>query len=356
MHGGEWEPIVVVPAEGSLADALRETGATVVAVDLGVLRHRAEARSPVLVLRLVTAFAAVRSLTRIIRRYDVAVVHSNAAGVIAGALAARRAKIPHVWHVREILSGPAWPPLRRAMFALSARIVCISDCVADHVTRGQPRQGVVTVIRDGIDVSLFAPPAHRRSTGEVLMLSRVHPDKGHKEFLRAAALVAEHQPAAHFSLVGGCIPAYEDLRSELEAMIVDLGLAGRAELLPAVTRAEAAEALRGADVAVVPSTWAEPGGLVVLEAMASGTPVIATDRGGPAEVVTDGVDGFLVSPVATDRLAATIEKLLSDEHLRERIGRRSRQRLVDAFGLDSEVDRLVELYEELASPGRIPCV
>ncbi|HWW44498.1 MAG TPA: glycosyltransferase, partial [Acidimicrobiia bacterium] len=166
MQGSDWEPIVAVPSEGTLAAALRRLGAIVWVVDLGVLRHRGEAKSPILALRMATAVAASRKLTKMIRQHDVRIVHSNAATVVAGALAARSARVPHVWHVRELLGGPAWKLLRRAMYAGSARIVCISDTVARHVTDGRA-SAVVTVIHDGIDLTLFHPAEHAEPGADV---------------------------------------------------------------------------------------------------------------------------------------------------------------------------------------------
>src|SRR4051794_12658184 len=82
-------PLVVVPGEGSLAEAFRRLDVPVFVEDLGVLRHRGEARSLKLVLRLATSARSSRRMARIIRDHDVLVVHSNTAGVVAGAVAAR---------------------------------------------------------------------------------------------------------------------------------------------------------------------------------------------------------------------------------------------------------------------------
>lgn len=344
-----WTPVVVVPAEGTLADALRAASVTVVVVPLGVLRHRGEARSPVLVGRLITALIASRRLVTVMRRYDVEVVHSNAAGVVAGAIAARTARVPHIWHVREILTGRVWRLLRSAMFAWSTRIVCISEAVARHVLEGGGKAEKVVVLRDGLDLSVFHPAEHARPSHEVMMLSRIHPEKGHEEFLRAAALVAARVPDARFTMAGGCLPIYDDLRRHLEARIVELGLAGRAVLAPGMTRQAAAEALRRADVAVVPSIVVEGGGLVVMEAMASGVAVVAPDRGGPVELVHDGVDGFLVDPTDTPRLAAVIESLLVGPDIRAAVTARALERVRVDLDLQIHVRRLAQLYTAVTS-------
>lgn len=346
---GPWRPIAVVPGEGTLADALRGAGVTTIILRLGVLRHRAEARSPILLLRLATAvFASVR-LGRVIRRYDAAVVHSNTAGVIAGAIAAHRAGLPHIWHLRELLDGPSWPLLRRAMFRYSTLILCITEAVADHLMAGDPRPGSVLVIRDGIDLDLFHPAEARPDTAEVLMLGRIHPNKGQATFIRAAALVADRIPNATFTVVGECLPVYMNLRRSLEADIERLGLGGRATLVPGVSREEAARRLREAAVAVVPSV-AEPGGLVVFEAMASGVPVIASDIAGPPEVVRHDVNGLLFGPDDVGRLAELMELLLTDRRVHERIAAGGLRYARENFDADVHVHTLRTLYDRVSPP------
>lgn len=347
-----WEPCVVVPGEGTLAAALREAGVPVDVIDLGVLRHRGEARSLTLLVRLAAAVRASRRITRVIKARDIAIVHSNAAGVIAGALAARQAHVPHVWHVRELLHGRTWNALRRAMFRYSSVILCISRCVADHVERGGRGPASVEVLSDGIDVSQFRPNEVPSESNAVVMLSRIHPDKGHEVFIRAAALVARRVPEARFELIGGCLPVYEPLRRQFVALIEELDLVGCAALRSDVTRDEAAEVIRNADVVVVPSQWVEPGGLVVLEAMACGKPVVAPNRGGPAEVIDDGVNGFLVPIDEPSCIADVVDQLLRSRELRTVIGQHARERVIAGFDVRNQVRELADLYGRLA-PERV---
>ena len=350
-----WEPLVVVPGEGSLAEALRRTGTRVFVEDLGVLRHRGEARSPMLLLRLATSMRAARRMERVIRDHDIRVVHSNAAGVVAGALAARRARVPHVWHVRELLQGRVWRLLRQAMYRYSSTIVCISRTVADHVEDGAAAPVPVVVIADGIDTTQFSPSQVATSSGTVAMLSRIHPDKGHEAFIRAAALTARTFPHARFLMASGCLPVYEPLLERYVSLIDELGLTDQAKFLPNLSRSDAAELIKSADVVVVPSTWVEPGGLVVLEAMASAKPVVAPNRGGPAEVIQDGVNGFLVAVDHPERIAEAVDRLLSDAELRATVGARARERVHHDFDVRTQAVALDEVYTQLVAMQASAC-
>lgn len=351
-----WDVLVVVPHEGDLSTALARAGVSVVVMALGSFRTRLETRSPILLVRLVVAVVAGWRLSRLIRARQVDLVHSNTAPVIAGALGAWLARVPHVWHLREILGGPLWRVLRRLMVKMSARQICVSRAVAENIAGA----GVV-VIADGVDVDIFAPAgngdgralfpreAHGRAgDGPVVaMLSRLHPLKGHELFLRAAKVAYETSPNVRFLVVGGHIPAYEALRLRLLALRDELGLESAASFVPFAERRRLPELLRQLTVVVVPSVLVEGGGLVVLEAMACGVPVVATRQGGPAEVITDGVDGFLVSPTDPAEMADRITRLIRDPELRTRIGTAGRRRVAEAYSLNLHIQRLTAMYDEV---------
>lgn len=351
-----WDVLVVVPHEGDLSTALAAAGVTVEVMALGSFRNRLETRSPILLLRLVVAVVAGWRLSRLIRARQVDLVHSNTAPVIAGALGAWVARVPHVWHLREILGGPLWPVLRWLMVHLAVRQVCISKAVAQNIAGA----GVV-VIADGVDIDTFTPAGNgdgsglfpreadgRADTGPVVaMVSRLHPFKGHELFLRAAKVAYETSPKVRFLLVGGHLPAYEALRLRLLALRDELGLQDAASFVPFVERRKLPALLRQVTVVVVPSVWVEPGGLVVLEAMACGVPVVATRQGGPAEVITDGVDGLLVSPTDPAEMAGRITRLIRNPELRNRIGRAGRRRVEEAYSLNLHIQRLTAMYDEV---------
>jgi glycosyltransferase involved in cell wall biosynthesis len=108
-------------------------------------------------------------------------------------------------------------------------------------------------------------------------------------------------------------------------------------------RTDAAELLEGADVAVVPSVWAEAFGLSALEPMARGVPVIASRVGGIPEVVADGETGLLVEPGNATELSAALARLLGDADERRRLGENGRVRAATHFTLENEIDELTSL-------------
>jgi glycosyltransferase involved in cell wall biosynthesis len=109
------------------------------------------------------------------------------------------------------------------------------------------------------------------------------------------------------------------------------------------------EAWRRSTIALVPSIWAEPFGIVVIEAMAGGTPVIASKVGGIPEIVTDGESGLLVPPGDASALRSAIERLLTDVDLRQRMSYGAKQRAGD-FAATTVVPRIEEMYQSLLTP------
>jgi glycosyltransferase involved in cell wall biosynthesis len=137
------------------------------------------------------------------------------------------------------------------------------------------------------------------------------------------------------------------LRADLERRAAELGLDGRVVFLGARPRDEALRYLAGADAALLSSDW-ENLPHAVVEALAVGTPVVATAVGGVPEVVQDGVNGLLVSPGSPDALAAAVARVLGDEALRSRLAAATRPS-VERLGRDETYGRLEQLLLEAAA-------
>jgi glycosyltransferase involved in cell wall biosynthesis len=202
----------------------------------------------------------------------------------------------------------------RALFGDAARdadrIFTISAYVAAEVNASVG--GRVEVLGGAVDKDLFFPPQTQRTAGKSLIfVGRLVSEKGLWPLLRSFEL----QSAASELKIAGEGP----LRPEIEARLRTPPLHGRVRLLgymqPPALRAQ----LIASDVAVVPSIWQEPLGLVALEALACGLPVIATTVGGIPETIRDGVTGLLVPPDDATALAAAIDRLLGDAEVYRRM-------------------------------------
>ncbi len=168
--------------------------------------------------------------------------------------------------------------------------------------------------------------------------------KGSLELVRALEVVRRELPDAVLLTVGEALPGFGE---ELLALARRLGQEQALVHAGWLTGEELLAAYQLADVVATPSLCFESFGLLNVEAMAAAKPVVASMWGGPADVVQDGVTGFLVNPLQVGVLADRLRRLLSDAALARTMGQAGRARLQRLFGLPAQLDRTLALYREL---------
>ncbi len=180
-----------------------------------------------------------------------------------------------------------------------------------------------------------------RLTDRVLCVGRFHPCKGQDVLIQAAASVRRRVGRVHLRFLGR-----GPLLDKCKEMARTLGMDEICEFPGSVAHADVFREMAQAAVTVVPSRG-EAFGLVALESMAVGTPVVASRVGGLAEIVRDEVDGFLVPPDDPDTLADRLAILLKDAALRERMGHNARQRFLEEFEQTRLVRKQADWFEEI---------
>ena len=244
----------------------------------------------------------------------------------------------HAHAERSRLLDVAAPTLR-LVWRRIAIPVAVSEAAAAFV--GARFAGPVRVIPNGVDVELFGdaePPADLPEGRRVLWVGRLDPQKGFPIALRAFARLAEDLPDVSF-VVAGDGPehgAVEMLPSELRARVTMLG---------SVPHDELPKYHAAADAFIAPALGQESFGMVLIEAMAAGVPVVASDIAGYREVVRDGIEGSLVPPGDAEGLAAALRPILTDTEFAERLRAAGRARALE-FSWAHVVDRIEAVYKE----------
>jgi glycosyltransferase involved in cell wall biosynthesis len=353
--------VVVLPSDGPLVPRLREAGATVRVMP--ALLKLTSRKGPWYLLRFAfNAPRAVWSLAALIRREGIALVHTNTIHNLYGGPSARLAGVPHVWHIREIV----WQyGILRALELfmvrhLSTRIIVTSDAVAAMFGSAEARPRTIVKVSNGIEVERFHPanPGAPRPVREALgvtptqtlvgIVCRLDAWKGVDVFLEAAAQIAATHPDVRFVVVGGAIIGQESYARDLEARSVALGLSDRLSFTGWTYGPDAMpDVHRALDVLVLASSEAEPFGLVVVEAMATGTPVVATNHGGPAEIVIDGVTGSLVPPRDPAAMAAAILRLVDNRVAAGQMGVAGRARATEYYSADRYIAGVQAVYADV---------
>jgi glycosyltransferase involved in cell wall biosynthesis len=244
--------------------------------------------------------------------------------------------------------------------AAADRVIAVSPHIAEQAMRLGVESTRVRVIRSGVDADQFRPrPRDREAARQalgigpearlVLFVGNLEPRKQVDVLLRALASVRKSVPGAALIIVGsGESAGVQDQTSRLIRLTHDLGLepddavrfAGRVE------DRELLDCYTAADVFALPSS-SEAQGIVALEAMACGLPVVATAVGGLLDTIEDGRTGFLVPPGDVAALADRLLALLVDDSLRQTVGTAAREAVEREFSWARAVEATIEVYREL---------
>ena len=230
-------------------------------------------------------------------------------------------------------------------FRSSRAIVVNSQDVAAYIMREyRAPHARIRVIHNGVDVDRFRPAGASGidRPGPIVTVGRLVVQKNHSLFLRAAALLVQKGTDAHFTIVGD-----GPLRDALQVEARQLGIDDRVTF--AGERSDVDRILREASLFWLTSRW-EGMPNVVLEAMASGLPAIATDVGGARELLRSGTDGFVVPEGDADAFVRHSQELLADAERREQCGRAARAR-AEEFSTPRMVRAVTRLYDEVLEAG-----
>jgi glycosyltransferase involved in cell wall biosynthesis len=342
---GEFDFHIAVPGPSPLATEFEAAGATLHVVPMQRLStsHGAGDWGS-----YVTGWPiAVARLTALARRLHVDVVHSNSLHSWYGWAVARLLRRPHVVHAREIVvqSRAALRVERALCRHFATRVIAVSYAVAAQLDPAN-----VVVLDEHLDADEFAP-AHaglfRRRVGipddsPVLgAVARLDPLKGLDVLLSAHAIARARRPDLQLVLVGNPVLGQEAYADDLRARV-----AATPDVHLFEGRADVPDVMADLDVLALPSIEPESYGLVLVEALASGTPAIATDHGGPPEIVARAAPGTarVVPPGDADALAAAALALLPSATSPER--RRAR---LPAF--TPPPPRFAEVFRGVAAGG-----
>lgn len=237
-----------------------------------------------------------------------------------------------------------WVPLMLQLRMLRRWWPSIDLVVADshYVKRRLEGEGLAVDAVVWHGATARAASAERDARPLVAFAGRLVREKGADLLVDAFAKVLAAVPEARL-LIAGDGPE----RGALERRIDELGLRAHVELPGHVRRPDLERRLAGAWVQVVPSRWPEPFGIVAAEAMLRGTPVVAADIGGLAELVEHGTTGLLVPPDDVDALSSSLVALLADGPLRTTLGAAARAFAAERLEQDVHVERFLELYRGL---------
>ncbi len=358
-----YTPIAVVPSDGPMIAPLKQAGAEVHMLPMRQLRTIPSVSYQFSYLK--EFWPTVRSLVKLMKEQSVDIVHTNSLYSIYGAWAAKIAHIPHIWHVREI---PPKIPIARTIYAmmvdkLSDAVIVMTKACAEGLFGKRKTPPSVVLMADGLDLNKWSDKikgdrirkelGFGRNDKVIGFVARLDPWKGLDVFIKAAEKIHDKYPNVKFIVVGGAPSGFEQYEKEMKELAESRNLGDSMRFLGWRYRLDdIPEIMASIDIFSHTSTEPEPFGLVLIEAMSIGKPVIAAAAGGPLEIVENGVSGYLTEPGNSEEHARVACELLGDSEKRLIIGRSARKRVEDRYSEKVSVERLHDLYRKIIASMR----
>jgi len=323
---------VVISAGGELLPDLKIYGA----------KHY---QLPVHKKSLITILAMIKKVAKIIRDENIHIVHCRSrVPAWIGFFAARITDTVfittcHGFYNTHIFSSVmGWGKL----------VIAPSQVIAMHMIEdfGVLRQRI-RVIPRSVDLERFKflPPERRdMSNFNIGIIGRLTPIKGHIYFLKAMSKVIRVYPTVKIWIVGEASPGKESYREEVNVMVRRLGLSHCTEFLG--SQKDIPAVLSHLNILVLATTTQEAFGRVIIEAQASGVPVVATKVGGVVDIIDEGKTGLLVPPRDPQAMAEAIMKLMKDEKLRNDIIYSAYEKVKRKFNVELMVSNTLKVYQE----------
>ncbi|AKP65326.1 glycosyltransferase [Levilactobacillus koreensis JCM 16448] len=356
LNPEKFHPIVVLPMQGPLVDELRQHHIEVHVIDYPILRRKYF--NPRGMLRYTQQYRhSCRQIVALLKHRDVQIIHANTLAVWEGIYLKRLLHAKLVWHVHEIITSPRMVFLATSLMVgrFADQIVAVSKEVSDHLVSSKlvsPRK--IRVVYNGVDTEKFKPmPASANLQAEfqvtnddivIGMVGRINAWKGQTTLLRAMVPLLKEDPRLKLIFIGGVFAGEEQRRQDLKTAIAHSRVAGQIRLKD--FRNDLPSVYQLFDVFVLPSTNPDSLPTVVLEAMASGKPVVGFRHGGVIEMVQDGLNGFLATPVDGDDLTRCIQELVANAGLRSKMGLASRARAVRCYSPQQFIRAFEDIYNQ----------
>jgi L-malate glycosyltransferase len=357
LDRARFEVTAICPVEGDLRGMLLAEG--VHCAPLPTVQARFDWRPGQLLKAFKSLLRAMLSLRKTLAKIEPDIVHANTlrAGIVVSAASVGTGR-KVVWHIHDILPRHPLSALIRvsALVLRQTSIVAVSDCAARAFRGPFSFQGRVSTIHNGVDLSHFPHKSAGSSTMRqrlrvaedaflVCAVGQICERKGLIELLAAFQKACADRPHMHLVIAGSV--AFEHERSYFNMLKIAASapqIADRVHFtghLPDVS-----ELLQAADLLVLNSRE-EPFGLVLVEAMSSGTAVLATRVGGIPEIVKDEENGWLVERGATEELAKKLVELSRNRGLLEQVAEEARRVTCPRFSIERFHTQLHGFYAEL---------
>jgi len=354
-------PVIVLPFDGPLKTELEKSNIKVVIAP--VLKLYRKMFTPKNLIKFFKEYKeGVNTLDELNKEYNFKLVYSHTLAALIGIIFAQKRSIKHLWHVQEIIAKPKIFNLAfKRLLSLKSNHKVVYDSIATMnfwINGNKNLTAKSEAVWNGIETSNLPTFSNEEKVAVrkdfflcqndeivIALVGRINSWKGQQLLLHAFALLSKTHKNIKLVYLGSAPPNQEVFEIDLKSKIREFHLEDRVVIIP--FQKEITKFWNSIDIAVVPSTEPEPFGMVVIEAMLAKKPVVASNHGGPTEIVVDATTGFLFEPNNHESLAQALEKLIQDKQLGATFGEKGFERVLDTFSLKSHVTHFEKIFEEL---------
>lgn len=349
-----FHPLVLLPNKGELYNHLQPLN---IYTKVFTIMWFQRTINPIKLIYYILNYCIILILLKhLVKLENISIIHTNSmSGQLIGGLVAKLTKTPVIWHVRDMLKLDWMNKLLIKFCGYTAtQILTISNAVQTHLRKVGIDLKKCEIVYNGIDLNKFHQNSRyeikntefkQNGTIKVGIIGRLIPCKGHITFLKSAKIASDRFGHLNFYIIGDIFLNNTGYLEELHRETAKLNLKSKVRFVG--FRDSIVEMIDSLDVLVVPTTIPEGFGRVIIEAMALSKPVIATNLGGPLEIVIEDSTGFLIDPNKPQDIADRIIRLARDKSLRERMGTNGRRRIEELFTIDRCVKKIENIYGQL---------
>lgn len=353
----KFKPIVILPSEGTLVDELRKEDIETKVVPYPVLRRKFFNLKGLLYY-LTSYIKHSKVILKLIKNREIKIIHNNTTAVLEGIYLKLKLKVPMVWHVHEIIVKPkiVYKLISYLVEIFADVAVVVSNSVGRHLNDSKKNDiSKIETIYNGVNNKVFSKSNPTEYLHEefnipqdafiIGMIGRINAWKGQDDFLLAIEPILLKYENVYAMMVGGVFEGEEWRIEKIKGKVSMSSVSNR--IIIENFREDSANIHNLFDVFILPSTNPDPLPTVVLEAMASGKPVIGYRHGGICEMVDNGRTGFLVEVRDIDSLRQSIEILINDKDKCISMGYAAEKYQKNNFSLDSYINNFEKIYESL---------
>lgn len=351
-----FHPIVVLPEHGILEKRLKENNIETYVIPYPILRRKYfNVRG--IWQYVSTYYSASKRIEKLVKKKNISLIHVNTAAVLEGIYLKKKLKVKMVWHIHEIILSPAivGKTLNYLVGKYSDQCIAVSEAVKNNLLKsGYFKPNQIDVIYNGVDSHKFTPSLDSsylysewnipKNAIKVGMIGRVNAWKGQDHFLKALTPLLNQYPNLYLFIIGSAFKGQEWRVNKLKEEISKDKNGKR--IVYSEFRTDNNYIQNFFDLLVLPSTNPDPLPTVVLEAMASGTPVIGYKHGGVTEMIREGKEGKLAKINDPIDLRQKVKSILDNNKL-SLYGKNARVRQEKEFSIRAFILNFEEMYSRV---------